>query len=98
VTRYRLVDEVTRTSVWIAAEEVQERRVRHDVRRSRRRCGAASEAAGRIARLHRRGLSAEAIAGLLNAESVPPPPGEAAWRPAVVTEYASGRRTSEAVA
>ena len=100
VTRYRLVDEVTRSSVWVAAEEVRERRVaaRHDVRRSRRRRGAASEAAGRIARLHRRGLSAEAIAGLLNAESVPPPPGEAAWRPAVVADYASGRRASEAVA
>jgi hypothetical protein len=92
VTRYRVLDDVTRRSVWVAAEEIQERRIaaRRDVMHSRRRRGAVPEAAGRIARLHRRGLSADAIAELLNAESVPPPPGEAAWRPAVVAEYASG--------
>ena len=100
VTRYRVLDDVTRSSVWVAAEEIQERRIaaRHDVTHSRPRRGAVPEVAGRIARLHRRGLSADAIAGLLNAESVPPPPGEVDWRPALVAEYASGARTSEAVA
>jgi hypothetical protein len=100
VNRYRLVDEVTRRSVWVTDEEINERRVaaRHDLMRSRRRGSAATDVAARIARLQRRGLSAEAIAALLNAESVPPPRGEAAWRPASVAEHAPGGRASEAVA
>jgi hypothetical protein len=58
---------------------------------SRRTGGGDRDLVRRIAWLRDRGVGADAIAELLNAEAVPPPAGEAAWAPALVAAYATGR-------